>query len=109
MMRSNKRGSQLVEASISAPIAVITVLLLLRVFVFYLQIVNLGVSEHIIAMEEMDRYSGVGIKVYSHNAEISLIPGGLFNERLIKRLEVKAYFYNEDRIVRGKLVEEGME
>lgn len=108
-MLRNKRGSQFVEASIAVPITVLMVLLLLRVFVFYLEIINLGVSEHEKAFDVMDSYSGIGMKVYSREAEISMAPVGLLKERLSKTLEVKAYFYNEDRMVRGKLIAKDVE
>ena len=51
LLRS-KRGSQMVEAAISLPVIIITAMLLIRLFVFYLDILTTGIKEHREALED---------------------------------------------------------
>ena len=60
----SKRGSQMVEAAISLPLILITAMLLIRMFVFYMDILTTGIREHRAALNEQDAYSGVTKRSY---------------------------------------------
>ena len=60
----SKRGSQMVEAAISLPLILITAMLLIRMFVFYLDILTTGIKEHREALEAQDAYNGVMMHIY---------------------------------------------
>ncbi len=97
----------MVEASIAMPIIILTVMLLLRLFVFYLQILNTGVSEHEKAIAEWDKYSGITMRTYETNTEVEMLRGGLLGMDLSKEIESKAYFFNEDFLVRsGEIIDQ---
>lgn len=103
----NKRGSEMVEASISIPIIILAVMLLLRLFVFYLQIINTSLSSHEEALEAWDAYSGNSMHYYESNSSTEMLKGGLLGINLEKKIVTKAYFFNEDNMVRaGELVKE---
>lgn len=95
----------MVEASLVMPIIILVVMLLLRLFVFYLQILNTGIGEHEKALDEWDKYSGKIMKVYESEAKVEMFKGGLLGIDLLKRIDSKAYFYNEDVLVRtGEII-----
>jgi hypothetical protein len=50
----NKRGSQMTEAAISLPLVILTAMLMIRLFVFYLDILVTGIEEHRKALEAQD-------------------------------------------------------
>ena len=56
----SKRGSQMVEAAISLPLIIITAMLLVRMFVFYLDILTTGIKAHREALEAQDAYKEIG-------------------------------------------------
>lgn len=91
----------MIEASIVMPIIILVIMLLLRLFVFYLQILNTGINEHDKALAEWDKYSGKTIKVYESNREVNMLRGGILGMDLRKEIETKAYFFNEDFLVRS--------
>ena len=91
----------MVEASIAMPIIILVIMLLLRLFVFYLQILNTGIKEHELALSAWDKYSGKIMKEYKTEKEVEMIKGGLLGMDLKKRIESKAYFFNEDVLVRS--------
>lgn len=104
---SNKRGSEMVEASITVPIIVLTIILLLRLFTFYLQILSTSISVHEEALEAWDKYSGLTMRVYEQEEDVEMIKGGLLGFDLLKKINTKAYFFNEDNMVRaGEMVKE---
>ena len=95
----------MVEASLVMPIIILVVMLLLRLFVFYLQILNTGIGEHEKALDEWDKYSGKIMKVYESDAKVEMFKGGLLGIDLLKRIDSKAYFINEDVLVRtGEII-----
>ena len=99
-MRS-KRGSQMVEAAVSLPVIILAAMLLIRLFVFYIEILTTGISSHRAVMEEQDAYRGASIRTYSDEEEVTMFRGGLLNMDVHKRLEIKAYMINEDILVRS--------
>ena len=96
-----KRGSQMVEAAVSLPIIILAAMLLIRLFVFYLEILTTGIERHKEVMEQQDAYRGAFIRTHSDEEEISLLRGGLVMMDVSKRLEIKAYMINEDMLVRS--------
>jgi len=92
----------MVEAAVVMPIIILTIMLLIRIFTFYLEILCTGIKEHEKALELWQAYSGVGLKTYENEVQIEFARGGLLKSNLSKTIETKAYFYNEDNIVRGK-------
>ena len=96
-----RRGSQMVEAAVSLPIIILAAMLLIRLFVFYLEILTTGIERHKAVMEEQDAYRGAFIRTYRDEEEISMLRGGLLSMDIHKRLEIKAYMINEDILVRS--------
>ena len=98
---NNKKGSQMVEAAISLPVVIITTMLLVRLFVFYMDILTSGVKAHREAMEAQDTYSGAMIRTYETEEELTLLSGGVLRRNVSKRLDVRTYLINEDFLVRS--------
>ena len=96
-----KRGSQMVEAAVSLPIIILAAMLLLRLFVFYLEILTADIEKHKAVMEEQDAYRGAFIRTYSNEEDISMLRGGLLMMDVSKKIEIKAYMINEDILVRS--------
>lgn len=97
----NKKGSQMVEAAISLPIIILAAMLMIRMFVFYIEILTGGIKEHKEAMQKQDSYSGAFIRTYKDSSKISLARGGLLLMDVGKKLETKAYLINEDLLARS--------
>ena len=100
LLRS-KRGSQMVEAAISMPLIIITAMLLIRMFVFYLDILTTGIKQHREALEAQDAYKGIMTRTYETAEEVLLLRGGVLGRDVSKRINVKAYLINEDFLVRS--------
>ena len=97
----SKKGSQMAEAAISLPLILITAMLLIRMFVFYLDILTTGIKEHREALEAQDAYNGVMMHTYQDTEEVILLKGGVLRRNVSKRLDIKAYLINEDFLVRS--------
>lgn len=97
----NRRGSQFVEAGIAMPIIILGVMLMLRLFTFYLQILCTGIQEHEKALEAMQNFNGVGISVYQNVEDVEMLKSGLLGFDLKKSIETKAYLCNEEKLVRA--------
>ena len=97
----NKRGSEMAEAAISLPLVILTAMLLIRMFTFYLEILNTSVAEHEIAMDKWDSYGGVGMQVYKNTRDVKLLRGGVLLIDVKKEINTKAYMLNEDLMVRA--------
>ena len=89
------------EAAISLPIIILTVMLMIRLFVFYLDILTTGIEEHRKALQAQDSYSGAVMRVYEEETGVDLLSGGILQRSVSKRLEVRAYLINEDLLVRS--------
>ena len=96
-----KRGAQMVEAAISLPIIILAAMLMVRMFVFYIEILTSGIAEHKEAMMKQDSYNGAFIRTYKDSSEVDLLKGGLLLMNVSKRLETKAYLINEDVLARS--------
>ena len=103
---SSKRGSQMAEAAISLPVIILAAMLLIRLFVFYLDILTSGIQEHKEALMAQDAYKGAVIRTYRSEKEVIMLKGGLLRSDVSKRLETRAYLINEDFLVRsGEAIE----
>ena len=96
-----RRGSQMVEAAISLPVIILAAMLLIRLFVFYIEILTRGIDRHMAVMEEQDSYRGAIIRTYRDEEDISMLRGGLLSMDVSKRLCIKAYMINEDILARS--------
>ncbi len=101
-----KRGSAMVEAAISLPLIILTAMLMIRLFTFYIEILTTGIEEHRAAMERQDEYRGIMMKTYSSEREVDLLSGGVLRTDVSKRLDTRAYLINEDLLVRSGQVAE---
>ncbi len=102
----SRRGSLMTEAAISLPIVILAAMLMLRLFIFYIQILTTGIDEHKRIMNEQDAYSGAFMRTHSEEKKVSMLSGGLLKFDVSKRLEIKAYMINEDMLVRsGELLD----
>ena len=89
------------EAAISLPLIILTAMLMIRLFVFYLDILTTGIEEHRKALEAQDAYRGAMIRTYEEEIEVDMLRGGVLKRDVSKRLKVKAYLINEDLLVRS--------
>ena len=96
-MIQSRKGSELVEAAISLPILILSVMLMLRLFTFCLEILSAGIHEHLNALEAWDSYRGGGINRYSTEREIEMMRGGCNIRSLYCRCDqyIKAPYGNE--------------
>lgn len=103
---TNKRGSQMTEAAISLPLIILASMLTVRLFVFYLDIMTTGISEHKKALQMQDSYRGASIRTHESETRVSLLRGGLLEMDVSKRMKTKVYLINEDLLVRsGEILE----
>ena len=102
----NREGSEMVEAPIVMPIIILTAMLLLRLFVFYLDILASSVRLHKQALKAWDEYSSSAISEYSESEERHLLAGGMLGSNLSKTIRAELFMCNEDALVRlGELFE----
>lgn len=100
----SKRGAEMVEAAISLPLIILTAMLLIRTFTFYLEILNTSLAEHMEALDKWDSYGGAGLQVYKNTKEVKLLRGGVLMFDATKEIKTKAYMLNEDLMVRASEV-----
>lgn len=103
---TGKKGSQMVEAAVSLPVILLTAMLMIRLLVFYLEILTAGIDEHREALAAQDAYNGALMRTYEDERRVDMLSGGILKRGVSKRIEVKAYLINEDFLVRsGEIVE----
>ena len=83
------------------PIIVLAIVLLIRLFTFYLGILTAGVNVHETTIEMAKNYAGVAGKNYNTEKTVEMFKGGLLSKNLKKSINVECYFLNEDYLVRG--------
>ena len=91
----------MVEAAISLPLIIITAMLLVRMFVFYLDILTTGIKAHREALEAQSAYKGVMMRTYESAEDVIMLRGGVLRRNVSKRINVKTYLINEDFLVRS--------
>ena len=97
----NRRGAEMAEAAISLPLVILTAMLLIRMFTFYLEILNTSIAEHMEALDRWDSYEGIGMQVYKNKIDVKLLRGGVLLFDAKKEMNTKAYMLNEDLMVRA--------
>lgn len=103
---NNKAGHEMVEASITMPIIILTTILLLRVFTFYLEILDTSIKSHEKAIAASTNDEEGRMKLYKKNFEVIMMRTGVLKFDLKKNIETKIYIYSEDEIIRaGELLE----
>jgi hypothetical protein len=90
-----------VEAAVIMPLIILTSMLLLRTFTFYLEILSTGINEHMTALQASDSYRGAGVKKYNAEKEIKMLKGGVLHIDLTKKINTSSYMINEDLLVRA--------
>ena len=78
------------------------VMLILILFVFYLNILATGVKGHKEACRRWDSDREAVIKVYRKSESVRMAPAGILRTRPECRLEIRSYEFNEDLLVRAK-------
>ena len=91
----------MIEAAIALPVIILTAMLMVRLFVYYLEILTAGIEEHRKAIEAQDSYQGGLMRTYEHETSLEMLRGGILQMDVSKKLRVKAYLINEDVWVRG--------
>lgn len=89
------------EAAIALPVIILAAMLLVRMFVFYIEILTTGINEHEQALKMQDSYSGMTIRTYETGTEVVLLKCGLLRKSAGKQIDVKTYLINEDFLVRS--------
>ena len=89
------------EAAISLPLIILTAMLMIRLFVFYLDILTTGIEEHRKALEAQDAYNGAAVRTYEKEIHVDMLRSGILQRNVSKKLKVKAYLINEDLLVRS--------
>lgn len=97
---NSRRGEEMVEASISLPVIILVVMLMLRLFTFYLEILNTGIKEHEKAVENWRSFDKPYIDTFRRTKKVSMLKGGILLGDVGKNMELKAYLFNEDMLVR---------
>ena len=98
----NQKGNEFVEASIAIPIITMVVILILNLFVFYLNILVTGVCAHKEVTDAWDSENNVAVKTQTRMERIQMPGTGLLRKSLSSDLEIKSYHFNEDFILRAK-------
>lgn len=91
----------MVEAAVSLPLIILSAMLLVRLFTFYIEILTTGIENHKEIMQQQDAYRGASIRTYRDEDTVNMLSGGLLKFDVHKRLENKAYMINEDILVRS--------
>ena len=74
---------------------------MIRLFVFYLDILTTGIKEHREALKQQEDYSGVMMHTYETEKEVVMLRGGVLKRNVSKRINTKTYLINEDFLVRS--------
>ncbi len=97
----------MVEAAITLPIVILTVALMLRLFAFYLAILDTQVEAHIRAANTWASYNKAIVNVYRDHKTVRLVDRGLLRESIVRDVVTEAYLINEDAVIRtGELFRE---
>lgn len=91
----------MVEAAIAIPIIIIASMLLIRLFVFYIEILVSGVNAHEEALEKADAFENRLVSRYEDEIKIDFLRGGLLLKDVSKTIRVEKHMINEDAVVRA--------
>ena len=103
---SNKRGEQMVEASIVLPIIILVIMLLIRLCTFYLECLITQTNMHRKMLSKWDSTRSPVIKTLNDSRDINYANLGLAEGLIRKTIDVKGFTLCEDKFVRvGDTVE----
>ena len=106
MAFSNKRGEQMVEASIVLPIIILVIMLLIRLCTFYLECLITQTNMHRKMLSKWDSTKSPVVKALNDSRDINYANLGLAEGLIRKTIEVKGFVVSEDKLVRvGDTVE----
>nr|WP_298874941.1 hypothetical protein [uncultured Mogibacterium sp.] len=98
--RLNKRGEQMVEASIVLPIIILVIMLLVRLCTFYLECLIAQTNMHRNMLAKWDNTNSPIVKTISETREIDYANLGLAEGLIRKSVEVKGFSVCEEKFVR---------
>ncbi len=96
----NKRGEQMVEASIVLPIMILVIMLLVRLCTFYLECLITQTNMHRKMLVKWDNTNSPVVKTISDIRDINYANLGLAEGLIRKSVEVKGFSVCEDKFVR---------
>ena len=103
---SNKRGEQMVEASIVLPIIILVIMLLIRLCTFYLECLITQTNMHRKMLSKWDSTKSPVVKTLNDFRDINYANLGLAEGLIRKTIDVKGFRLCEDKFVRvGDTVE----
>lgn len=107
----DKRGEEIVEASIVLPIIILVIILLIRLCTFYLECLISQTNLHSQMLDKWDASRSPIVKSFDERKNVNYMNKGLAEDMLNKTIEAKAYSICEDNLVRaggnfGKALEE---
>ena len=97
----DRRGEEMVEAGISLPVIILMVMLMLRLFTFYLEILNTGIKSHEEAIEGWMHFNKPYVVVDEKKKKVFMLRGGLLLRNVSKEIRTRSYLFNEDLMVRA--------
>ena len=89
------------EAAIALPLVILAAMLMIRMFVFCLDVLTTGIEDHRKALELQDSYTGAFIRTHEEEHRVKLLKGGLLLRDAGKTIRTKVYLINEDILVRS--------
>lgn len=101
-LHQNQRGNEFVEAAIVIPIITGVVMLILHLFVFYLNILATGARAHQEAWKKWTESEAIIVNVNRRIAKTQMLSKGMLDFLPENEREILFYDLNEDRIVRAK-------
>lgn len=96
----NKRGEQMVEASIVLPIIILVIMLLVRLCTFYLECLIAQTNMHRKMLVKWDNTNSPIVKTISETRDINYANLGLAEGLIRKSVEVKGFSVCEEKFVR---------
>lgn len=98
----NRRGNEFVEAAIVIPIITAVVMLILNLFVFYLNILVTSEKVHRDTWKSWDMGTEATLEVHHRNIQTRMASRGILNFLPECERDVRYYELNEDRMTRAK-------
>lgn len=95
------------EAAVVLPVIILAAALILRMFVFYLEITVTGAKAHLDVMKIWDEADTTVVEVYQRTKTVNMLSDRLLAVHPRKNIEIRAYMFNEDRIVRAGVLADG--
>lgn len=107
---ANKRGGQIIEASIVLPIIILVIMLLIRLCTFYLECLITQANMHHKMLSKWDSTSSPVVKTINDYRDINYANFGLAEGLIRKTVEVKGFAVREDKFVRvGDTIESAVQ